>query len=190
MTPSLRIFLALALGVIVPSARPIGCQELQVLTVGIQPAGSDTASVAQTQPSGSSLNVKSVRWAVSGSVLAGVAGFAIDQVYCNQRHGDEPRGLFGGPCTFYAGAGAAAGWFGGAIVGATLGAAKVAQKRGCPRSESLIRTFAGAALGAAPGSIIVAGRGAFPPWKSLLILGAPFLAGVMAASAVMGCQAA
>ena len=189
MTSSLRIFLALALGFIVSSARPIGCQELQVLTVGIQPASPAAASVPQTHPSGLSLNVKSFRGAIFGSVSAGSAGFLIDQAYCNQHHGDEPSVLFG-PCFLYAGEGFAAGWFGGAIVGATLGAAKVAQKRGCPRGASLVRTFAGAALGAAPGLIIVSGRpGKYPPSRSAVILGTPLLAGVMAAAAVMGCQA-
>jgi hypothetical protein len=189
MTSYVRIFLSLVLGLIVSSVRPIGCQELQVLTVGIHPAGPATVSVSQTHPSEFSLNVKSVGWAVSGSVLAGAAGFAIDQAYCNQHRGDEPSVLFG-PCFLYAGEGVAAGWFGGAIVGATLGAAKVAQKRGCPRRESLMRTFAGAALGAAPGLIIVAGRpGKYPPSRSAVIVGTPLLAGVVAAAAVMGCKA-
>ena len=187
MTSSACISVALALGTIVWPARSIGCQQSRLLTVGIQP---DTlASIPQTQPSRLSLNVKSVGWAVSGSVLGGGLGLAVDQAYCKRHHGDEPSFLFG-PCFLYANEGFAAGWFGGAIVGATLGATKVAQKRGCPRREALLRSFAGAALGAAPGLSIVAARpGKYPPSRSVIILGTPLLAGVMAATAVMGCQA-
>jgi hypothetical protein len=187
MTSSSSISLALALATIVSSARPIGCQQLRPLRVGIAPSA--PTSIPGTQLSRLSLNIRSVEWAVSGSVLAGTAGLAVDQAYCKRNHGDEPSFLFG-PCFLYANEGFAAGWFGGAIVGATLGAAKVAQKRGCPRREALMRTFAGAALGAAPGLTIVAARsGKYPPSRSVVILGTPLFAGVLAAAAVVGCQA-
>ena len=187
MTSSSGISLALALGIIVLSTRPIGGQQLRQLTVGIKPAAA--ASVAQTEPSAISLNLKSVEWAFAGSLLALAPGLGLDQAQCKRRHGNEPSFLFG-PCFMYAQEWSTAGWFGGAIVGATLGAAKVAQKRGCPRREALMRTFAGAALGAAPGLSIVAARpGKYPPSRSLIILGTPLLAGAAAAAAVMSCHA-
>src|ERR1700694_5375360 len=132
MTSSSGISLALALGLILSSARPTGCQQLRQLEVGIRPAA---ASEPHARPSGLSLNLKSVGWAVTGSVLAGGAGLAVDQAYCQRHHGSEPSFLFG-PCAFYANEGFAAGWFGGAILGATFGAARVAHNRGCPWREA------------------------------------------------------
>ena len=186
MTSSSGISLALALAIIVSSARPTGCQELRQLEAGIQTAA---ASEPQTPPSGLSLSLKSVGWAVTGSVLAGSAGLAVDQAYCQRHHGSEPSALFG-PCTFYANEGFAAGWFGGAILGATFGAARVAHDRGCPWREAILRSVAGAAIGSAPGLTVVASRpGRYPPSRSVLIAATPLLGGIGAAAAVIGCQA-
>jgi hypothetical protein len=186
MTSSSSISLALALGIIVLSTRSIGCQQLRLLEVGVRPAAAD--SIAPTHPSGFSLNVKSVGWAVSGSVLAGTAGLYVDQAYCQRHHGHDPS-IFFGPCAFYVNGGAAAGWFGGAFLGATLGAARVAHQRGCPWRAAILRAVGGAAIGVAPGLTIVAGRpGKYPPSRSILIASAPLLGGIGAAAAVIGCQ--
>jgi hypothetical protein len=112
----------------------------------------------------------------------------VDQAYCERHHGDEETFLFG-PCFLYAGGGFVAGWFGGAIAGSTLGAARVAQKRGCPRNAAMLRAAAGAIMGSAPGLIVVAPRpGKYPPSRSVFIAGAPLLSGLGAAAAVIGCH--
>jgi hypothetical protein len=186
MSSSSSISLALALGIVVSAARPVGCQQLRQLEVGVHPAAAD--SIVPAHPSGLSLNLKSVGWAVSGSVIAGGAGLMVDQAYCQRHHGNEPSFLFG-PCTFYASGGFAAGWFGGAFMGAALGAARVAHERGCPWRAAILRAVGGAAIGVAPGLSIVAGRpGKYPPSRSILIAAAPILGGIGAAAAVIGCQ--
>ena len=179
--------IALTLGIIVASARPIGCQQLTRLEAGVQ--GARYASIADNRPSGFSLSARSVGWSAFGSLLGGAAGLEVDQVYCKRHHGDEQGFLFG-PCFLYANEGFAAGWFGGAIVGSTLGAARAAKKRGCPRRAAILRAAIGAAIGAAPGLSIVANRsGKYPPSRSIVIAGTPLLSGIGAAAAVIGCNA-
>jgi len=179
--------IALTLSIIVGWARPIGCQQLTRLEAGVQRAG--YASIADNRPSGFSLSARSVGWSAFGSLLGGAAGLEVDQVYCKRHHGDEQGFLFG-PCFLYANEGFAAGWFGGAIVGSTLGAAQVAKKRGCPQRAAILRAAIGATIGAAPGLSIVASRsGKYPPSRSIVIAGTPLLSGIGAAAAVIGCKA-
>ncbi len=179
--------LTLVFAIITSSARVAGCQELRALEAGFQQQR--LSSTADNQPSALSSSIKTVGWATYGSLLAGSAGLVVDDIYCKQHHGNE-QGFIFGPCTFYAGGGFATGWFGGATVGAALGAARAAQKRGCPRRAALMRAFAGAALGTAPGLSIVAPRpGKYPPSRSVVILGTPLLAGVGAVLATIGCHA-
>ena len=179
--------ITLTLGIIVASARPIGCQQLTRLEAGVQ--GARYASIADNRPSGFSLSARSVGWSAFGSLLGGAGGLEVDQVYCKRHHGDEQGFLFG-PCFLYANEGFAAGWFGGAIVGSTLGAARAAKKRGCPRRAAILRAAIGAAIGAAPGLSIVASRsGKYPPSRSIVIAGTPLLSGIGAAAAVIGCKA-
>ena len=179
--------ITLTLGIIVASARPIGCQQLTRLEAGVQRAG--YASIADNRPSGFSLSARSVGWSAFGSLLGGAAGLEVDQVYCKRHHGDEQGFLFG-PCFLYVNEGIAAGWFGGAILGSTFGAVRVAEKRGCARSAAILRATIGAAIGSAPGVSIVARRsGKYPPSRSIFIAAAPLLSGIGAAAAVIGCQA-
>jgi len=178
--------LALALGIITSSAHTLDCQQLRALELGVQ---QPNGSVAESQPSALSVIRQGAGWGTLGSVLGGVGGFVVDQAYCNSHHGNEHTALFG-PCFVPIGAGSAIGWFGGAAVGATLGAARLAQKRGCPKRTALLRAFAGAALGSAPGLSIIAQRPRnYPPPRSLIIAGTPILAGIGAAAAVIGCHA-
>ena len=186
MSSSSGISVAFLLGIIASSGRSASCQELRLLEVGVQPPAAD--SIVPSHPSGFSLTVKSVGRAVSGSALASTAGLEVDQVYCERHHGREASFLFG-PCTFYVSGGAAAGWFGGAFLGSTVGAARVAHKRGCPWHAAILRAIGGAAIGVAPGVTIVARRpGKYPPSRSMLIAAAPLLSGIGAAAAVIGCQ--
>jgi hypothetical protein len=84
----------------------------------------------------------------------------------------------------------AAGWFGGAVVGSTIGAARFAEQRGCRRNTAKSLALIGAAIGSAPGAIIAAGRtGNYPPSRSVFIAAAPLLSGIAAAVAVLGCHA-
>jgi len=182
-----RTGITLTLGIIVASARLVGCQQLRLIEAGVQT--SKYTQVADTRPSGFSLSAKSVGWSVFGSLVGGAAGLAVDQAYCQRHHGDEQGFLFG-PCFLYANEGFAAGWFGGAIVGSTFGAVRVAEKRGCSRSAAILRATIGAAIGSAPGVSIVARRsGKYPPSRSIFIAAGPLLSGIGAAAAVIGCQA-
>jgi hypothetical protein len=182
-----RSGITLALAIIVASTRSLGCQQLRLIEAGVHTP--DYTQVADTRPSAFSLGIKSIGESVFGSLLGGAAGLAVDQAYCERHHGKEPSFLFG-PCTFYANEGFAAGWFGGAIVGSTLGAVRVAEKRGCARGPAILRAAIGATIGAAPGLSIVARRsGKYPPSRSIFIAGAPFLSGLGAAAAVAGCHA-
>ena len=75
-------------------------------------------------------------------------------------------------------------------MGATFGAAQVAEKRGCARKAAILRAAVGAAFGAVPGVAVVAQRtGKYPPSRSVFIAGAPVLSGIGAAVAVRGCHA-
>jgi hypothetical protein len=177
----------LALGVIILSARPVACQQLPLIEAGVK--APDHPQVVDTRPSGLVLTAKSVGWSVFGSLLGGLTGLDVDHAYCERHHRGEEGFLFG-PCFFYANEGFAAGWFGGAVVGSTIGAVRVAEKRGCARSTAMGRALIGAAVGSAPGVIIVAGRpGKYPPSRSIFIAAAPLLSGIGAAVAVRGCHA-
>lgn len=181
-----RTGITLALGIIIFSARPLRCQQLQLIEAGVK--APDYGQV-DTRPSGVVLTAKSVGWSAYGSLLGGIIGLDVDHAYCERHHRGEQGFLFG-PCFFYANEGFAAGWFGGAVVGSTIGAVRVAEKRGCPRSTAIWRALIGAAVGSAPGVIIVAGRtGNYPPSRSTFIAAAPLLSGIGAAVAVLGCHA-
>jgi len=182
-----RSGITLTLAVIVASTRSLGCQQLRLIEAGIHTP--NYTQVADASPSAFSLGKESVGWSVFGTLLGGAAGLAVDQAYCERHHGKEPSVLFG-PCSFYANEGFAAGWFGGAIAGSTVGAVRVAEKRGCARSAAILRAAVGASIGAAPGLNIVARRsGKYPPSRSIVIAGTPFLSGLGAAAAVVGCHA-
>jgi len=177
--------LAVAFSIINSFAHAVEGQQIHDLEAGIHTR--DTA-IAEKEPSVLLIGAKSVGWATYGSVLGGLTGLVIDDHYCNQHRSNERDFLFG-PCFFYAGGGFATGWFGGATVGATLAAARLAQKRGCPRGAALMRAFAGAALGTAPGlSIVIPRPGKYAPSRSLVILATPLLAGSGAAAAIIGCH--
>lgn len=135
------------------------------------------------------LGATSVGGAAGGALVAGFAGFAIDDVYCERHHGREQSFLFG-PCFLYVGYGSAIGWFGGSIVGATWGASRIAERRGCARDAAIVRSALGATLGLASGLLILApSSGRNPPARSVFTLGAPVLSGLGAAVAVHGCRA-
>jgi hypothetical protein len=182
-----RTGITLALGTIILSAPPVRCQQLQQIEAGVK--APKYAQIGDARPSGFVLSAKSVGWSAFGSLLGGLTGLDVDQAYCERHHRGEQGFLFG-PCSFYANEGFAAGWFGGAVVGSTIGAVRVAEKRGCARSTAIGRAMIGAAVGSAPGIIIVAGRpGKYPPSRSIVIAAAPFLSGIGAAVAVLGCHA-
>jgi hypothetical protein len=161
---------------------------LQQIQAGVQASVHGEAS--DSPPSDFSLGVRAVRSSVGGSLLGGAVGLMVDQAYCERHHGDEPSVLFG-PCFLYVNEGFGAGWFGGAIVGSTIGAVRAAEKRGCPRPSAILRGALGAIVGSAPGLRIVASRpGKYPPSRSIFIASAPLLSGIGAAVAVAGCHSA
>ena len=178
-----QIQITLAAGLLLVSVQAASSQQLQRIKAGIQ------VSTDQRTPSGFALAAKSVGWSALGSLVGGAAGLAVDQAYCERHHGKEPSFLFG-PCTFYANEGFGTGWFGGTLLGATFGAVRVAEKRGCERKKAIMRAFLGATVGVVPGIAIVAQRtGKYPPSRSMFIAGAPVLSGIGAAVAVHGCHA-
>jgi len=184
---SAQIRITIAMTALLAAARAAGSQQLQHIEAGIQHP--QPTEIDRSPPSGLVLAAKSVGWSALGSLVGGAAGLAVDQAYCERHHGKEPSFLFG-PCTFYANEGFGAGWFGGTILGATFGAARVAENRGCGRKAALVRAITGAVIGAAPGVAIVAQRtGKYPPSRSIFIAGAPLLSGIGAAVAVRGCHA-
>lgn len=181
--------LALGIGIIVSVTQSAVSQQLDSLSVGIHAQATlATAPPPEDAPSILFLGAKSVAWASAGAMTAGAVGFGIDSEYCQKHHGDEPV-IFFGPCFMPAGGATAVGWFGGSVIGATIGAARIARKRGCPSRAATMRALAGAALGALPGLSIVARRpGKYPPAHTALVFGTPLLAGVGAAASVAGCR--
>ena len=132
--------------------------------------------------------VRTVGISAAVSMDGVITGLAVDDIYCRRHHGEDAHDFFG-PCTFYAGYGAAIGWFGGSLLGATFAAAHIAKKAGCRRDVAIGRAFAGALIGAAPGMMFAAQRtGRYAPPRSTFVLGAPVLSGVLAAAAVHGCD--
>ncbi|MGH7652106.1 MAG: hypothetical protein ACREMS_09710 [Gemmatimonadaceae bacterium] len=182
-----RTGFTLALGIAIFSARPARCQQLQLIEAGVKTP--DYAEVGDTRPSDFQLTAKSVGWSAYGSIMGGVFGLDVDGAYCKRHHRGEESFLFG-PCFLYTGDGAAAGWFGGAVVGATFGAARVAEKRGCPRGTAIWRAMIGAAVGSTPGALIIGNRsGNYSSSASAITAAAPLLSGIGAAVAVLGCHA-
>jgi len=182
--------LALGAGLTFALAGPAGAQRLESRAAtpwrpALRP------SVRAEPPPAYEVGRSALGWAGSGAALSGAAGYLVDQVVCAARYGDAENGLFGRCSLFGAGSGAAAGWFGGGVAGATLGAARVARQRGCRARAATWRALAGAALGAAPGLLVVArSPEEYPPGRTALVAGAPLLAGAGAAVAVIGCRAA
>jgi len=181
-----RARLAVPFGILLSHGQYAGCQQQADFKAGFEKPV--VLSLSDPQPSAVELSFSAVKGAMVGSLLGGGAGFVIDGEYCKRHRGDE-QGFMFGPCAFYGGEASATGWFGGALIGATVGAAQVAQKGGCSRTSALWRSFAGAAIGVAPGLSIVAGRpGKYPPWRTAVILGTPLLSGIGAGLAVIGCS--
>jgi len=169
MTPT-QIWIALAMLV---AARSAGGQSPQF----------------DTPPTTFELGATSVGGAAGGALIGGLAGFAIDDIYCERHHGKEPSFIVG-PCFLYVGYGSAIGWLGGSIVGATWGATRIAERRGCAHDAAVVRSALGATVGLASALLILApSSGRYPPARSMFTIGAPVLSGIGAAFAVRGCHA-
>jgi hypothetical protein len=166
------------------------CQQRHALVAGVERASSsEIGTSSETPPSPLIMGLKGVGVGYAGGLFGGTAGLLVDDRYCQRRHRGEPSGLLG-PCTFYTGAGTLVGWFGGAALGAAIGAKSVARKRGCPRDSAFARALLGGMLGSAPGAAIVAaGPEKYPTLRSGAILVTPLLAGLGATAAVVGCHA-
>ena len=178
---------ACSVGIATAGTRPLESQQM-VPPAGLRRVALATG-LAPYRPSEIELFGKSMGWAAYGAVVAGGFGLMIDDQYCKRYHRHEPSGLFG-RCFGYVGTGGAVGWFGGAAVGATVGAVRVARRRGCSGRPAAARAMAGAVLGVLPGLGVVAHRpGRYPPARSVWLFGAPLLAGAGAAIAVHGCRA-
>jgi len=182
--------LTFGLGILAAGAQTVRCQQLNPLPVGFQQSAAHTsASRVDFSRSALALGGTSVGWASVGAVLGGGVGLIVDDQYCKHYHEREKGSLFG-PCFAYAGGGAATGWFGGAVVGATVGATRVAHKRGCPPRAAKVRAVAGAVLGVVPGlSVVIRRPGKYPPGRAALVFTAPLLAGAGASVAVLACRA-
>ena len=177
----------LALGAIALSCTSVhvGAQQLRGMTVGLR---HQVIADLPARPSSVRVTASAMGWAATLALGGAGVGGIVDQEICERRHGHEQGTLFG-PCFAYAAAPTAIGWFGGSLVGATVGAARMARKRGCPRQAAGWRAFGGALLGVAPGmAAVLSGGDKFPARRSALIFTAPLLAGAGAAAAVMSCH--
>ena len=163
-----------------------------VLAMGACLAAAESVSGQQAfdrPPTDFELMANSVGMATGGALIAGGVGFAVDEVYCERHHGKEPSFLFS-PCFLYTGRATTIGWFGGTVVGAALGAARTAERRGCPHESAVTRSILGAAIGLAPSILVVAARGGrYAQWRATFTIGAPVLSGLGAAFAVRHCRA-
>ena len=143
---------------------------------------------AAPPPTRQALYRQTMGWGSAAAVAYGSLGMAIDVAVCERRHGDQ-GGPFAGPCALPLETGTRIGWFGGAVLGATLAASGAAHARGCPPSAAWWRAFGGALLGAAPGAVVAATRPEpYSPQATALAIGAPLLSGLGAATAVVGCR--
>ena len=183
-----RCRIVLAASILLMVAESAGAQQREATTTAV--IGSPTSPRFDRPPTDFELAANSVGMATGGALIAGGVGFAIDDIYCERHHGKEPSFLFG-PCFLYAGAGSIIGWFGGTVVGATLGAARTAEQRGCPHGAAVTRSVLGAAIGVAPSILVLAPRGGrYARWRAMFTIGAPALTGLGAALAVRGCRRA
>src|SRR5437588_2492823 len=145
-----RLTLCCTLVPLIPVAQAATAQQQRDNQLGFHAPTSDRTASHADEPSSVALGIKPVGLGVSGA-LAGVGvGLVVDDIYCQQHHGHE-QGFIFGPCAFYAGYGAAIGWFGGAAIAATAEAVHLARKRGCPRKSGITRALAGAVPGLIPG---------------------------------------
>jgi len=179
--------IALVALAVLPTARALAQQENPVgITVDTTPR--HPRLVKPLKAFFESRYVRTVGTSAGISILGVAAGLTVDDIYCKRHYGDDANDFFG-PCTFYAGYGAAIGWFGGSLLGATSKAAHIAKKAGCPRDVAIGRAFTGALIGITPGWIFAAQRtGRYAPPRSTFVLGAPILSGVLAAATVHGCD--
>lgn len=177
--------IVLAMSAVLVGARSAGSQQSAQTDA---PRHTANSPLPEKLPTTFHLAATSVLGATGGGLTGGLAGLIVDGAYCNRHHGSEPS--FGlGPCFAYVGDGTAIGWFGGSVVGAVWGAARVAEKRGCARERAIRRSALGAAIGLAPGILIVAPRSVqSPPLRSVLLAGVPVFSGIGAAIAVRGCH--
>jgi hypothetical protein len=160
-----------------------------VLAMSALVVAARTGGGQQLAPTAFELGATSVGDAAGGALIGGFAGFAIDGAYCRRHHGRDPSFILG-PCFLYVGVGSGIGWFGGSVVGATWGAARIAERRGCVRETAITRSVLGATIGLASGLLILApSSGKYPPARSMFTVGAPLLSGIGAAYAVRGCRA-
>ena len=189
---------ALALGLLTCSiARPSAAQLPSPAGIRTRPAadtlaGRDGAATAMREPlspSGLRLVGRSIGRAAFVGELGGLAGLFVDYDVCKRHKRRGSGGLVFDPCFLYAAEGTATGWVGGALVGATYGAATGARRRGCPAGAAWWRAAVGAGIGGLPGALMAARRYQYlPPRRSVVLLSAPLLAGVGAAAAVAGCH--
>ena len=189
---------ASALGLLTCSiARPSAAQLPLPAGIRTRPAadtlvGRDGAAAANRDPlspSGPRLAGRSIGRAVFVGEPGGLAGLFVDYGVCKQHKRRGSGGLVFDPCFLYAAEGTVTGWIGGALVGATYGAATGARRRGCPAGAAWWRAAVGAGIGGLPGALIAARRYQHvPPRRSVVLLSAPLLAGVGAAAAVAGCH--
>ena len=181
-----QIPIVLGMSALLVSARSVGGQQSGRTHAGIQ---SRTPPGFDRPPTTFELFATGVGGAAGGALVGGLAGLTIDGAYCQRHHGKDPSFLFG-PCFLYVGDGTAIGWFGGTVVGATWGAARVAEKRGCARGTAIRRSALGSMIGLASGLAILApSSGKYPQAHSMFTVGAPVLSGIGAAVAVRGCHA-
>ena len=169
------------------AALPLSAQEREVRSgVFRTSAAVTTSSDSAVPPPVDLMLLKSTGWSLLFGLSGGMVGMFIDDLYCESEHGDEEGFLFG-PCFFYTATATPVGWFGGATIGASRSAIRMARQRGCTSPLATVRAVGGALIGIAPGAIVIAARSDHPS-RGWFIGGAPFFAALGATLALQDCR--
>jgi hypothetical protein len=119
-------------------------------------------------------------------------GWMLDERACRRAEARDPDpspAFIFGPCDFFFDQRAGQGWYGATLVGATAGAAIMANRNGCPAGQAISRALAGGLAGMIPvGAYFAAGGRGYSYEGVWLALATPVTQGIGAAAAVRGCR--
>jgi hypothetical protein len=154
-------------------------------------AGSTLRTLARPMGDGP-LVIRTVLFAVGGAVTGATAGLLIDWLACRSNEKAHPtpgEPLFGSECFLPAERMTGFGWYAGATLGASLGASRFAERRGCTSRARRVATVTTAAIGLAPGlAYLASGRSGYKPRGVQLAFATPVLGGALATIPVLRCR--
>lgn len=161
--------------------------------VGHLAAASHTVTVHDLTPTRTDVVLLTVALSSASALLGGGMGVVVDGTICSKRHHEkrEPGlfGVFSDPCLFYTADYTRVGYFGGALLGATIPAANAAIARGCPPRKAWWRAVAGGTAGVLPGLLVALHHSEkTPPRRSAMFVTAPLFAAAGASISVVTCD--